>query len=712
MKTDLFRLEIEKGIATIWIDSQKDKMNIVSPSLIGDFENVFEEVANNKDVIGAVLISGKKDFIAGADIKSFKGNKVGDFQPFSRKGHELLQKIEDSKKPIVSAIHGTCYGLGVELSLACNARVCTNDSKTKLALPEVKLGLLPGGGGTQRLPRLVGLQASLDMMLTGKNIFPFKAKKIGLVDEVVHHSKLHKAAKKIVLDIADNNFKRKKLKKSLVTKLLDGTSIGRSIVFSQAKKTVLKLTKGNYPAPLEIIECAKIGLQKGMKAGYEAEVIKFEELILSDVSFALRNLFFITTDKKKNPYKVELKNTEKIGVIGAGFMGEGITEVSINSGMDVILKDLDDKIIHQARKNIWKNLSRKVKRRQMSKVLAKTTAQRAIGQLDYKGFDKVDVVVEAIVENMSVKKKLIKELEGICNEDFIFATNTSSLPLTEMSEDAKKPENVVGMHYFSPVTKMPLLEIIKTSKTSNQAIATCYEIGKRQGKTCIVVNDAPGFYVNRILCPYLLEALILIEEGVRIEQIDRALKNMGMPVGPVALIDEVGIDVGVHVMSGNMTDLIKDRDGIKLNHSMPKMLEAGLEGRKSKKGFYHYVSKKGKVKKGKVNEGVYQYFDSPNVKKISDKEITERCILILLNEAVWALEEGIIENVTDGDIGGVFGIGFLPWSGGPFSYMNQMGLSNILDKMKHYQNLYGNKFEPRPMLVEMAEKNEKFELFT
>ena len=663
IKSDLFRLEIDEGIATIWIDSQKDKMNIVSPSLIGDFENVFKEIETNEDIIGAILISAKKDFIAGADIKSFKGEKVGDFQPFSRKGHELLQKIEDSKKPIVSAIHGTCYGLGVELSLACNSRVCSNDSKTKLALPEVKLGLLPGGGGTQRLPRLVGLQASLDMMLTGKNIFPSKAKRIGLVDEVVHQSKLHKAAKKIVLSIIKNNFQRKKVKKSFTVKLLDGTSLGRSVVFSQAKKTVLRLTKGNYPAPIEIIECVKIGLQKGLNAGYEAEVIKFEELILSNVSSALRNLFFTTTEKKKNPYKVDLKNTQKIGVIGAGFMGEGITEVSINSGMDVLLKDLDDEMIHQARKNIWKNLNRKVKRRQMSKVSAKTTAQKAVGQLDYKGFNNIDVVVEAIVENMTVKKKLIKELESICKDDFIFASNTSSLPLTEMSEEAKKPENVVGMHYFSPVTKMPLLEIIKTNKTSEQAIATCYEIGKRQGKTCIVVNDAPGFYVNRILCPYLLEALILIEEGVRIEQIDKALKNLGMPVGPVALLDEVGIDVGVHVMSGNMTDLIKDRDGIKLNYSMPKMLEDGLSGRKSKKGFYNYVKKKGKVKKGKVNEGVYKYFDSPVAKKINDKEITERCILILLNEAVWALEEGIIENITDGDIGGVFGIGFLPWSG-------------------------------------------------
>ena len=254
IKSDLFRLEIEEGIATIWIDSQKDKMNIVSPSLIGDFENVFKEIETNEDIIGAILISAKKDFIAGADIKSFKGEKVGDFQPFSRKGHELLQKIEDSKKPIVSAIHGTCYGLGVELSLACNARVCSNDSKTKLALPEVKLGLLPGGGGTQRLPRLVGLQASLDMMLTGKNIFPSKAKRIGLVDEVVHQSKLHKAAKKIVLSIIKNNFQRKKVKKSFTVKLLDGTSLGRSVVFSQAKKTVLRLTKGNYPATIEIID--------------------------------------------------------------------------------------------------------------------------------------------------------------------------------------------------------------------------------------------------------------------------------------------------------------------------------------------------------------------------------------------------------------------------------------------------------------------------
>ena len=261
MGNDLFRLEIEKGIATIWIDSKKDKINIVSPSLISDFEEIFNEVNQNDQIQGAILISAKKDFIAGADIKSFKGEKVGDFQPTSRKGHAMLQAIEDCRKPIVAAIHGTCYGLGTEISLACHARICTDDTKTKMALPEVKLGLLPGAGGTQRLPRLVGLATSLDIMLTGKNVYAYPAKKIGLVDEVVHHSKLHRAAKTLVTKMISGKFQRKPIKKSLVEKLLD-SSLGRGIVFSQARKKTLKATKGNYPAPIAIIDCVEIGLKK------------------------------------------------------------------------------------------------------------------------------------------------------------------------------------------------------------------------------------------------------------------------------------------------------------------------------------------------------------------------------------------------------------------------------------------------------------------
>ena len=402
MNNDFFRLEIENGIATIWIDSKNDKMNIVSPTLIGDFEEVFNEVNQNNQIQGAILISAKKDFIAGADIKSFKGEKVGDFQPTSRKGHAMLQAIQDSKKPIVAAIHGTCYGLGTEISLACHARICTDDTKTKMALPEVKLGLLPGAGGTQRLPRLVGLAKSLDIMLTGKNVFAYPAKKMGLVDEVVHHSKLHRAAKTLVSKMNNGKFQRKPIKKSLVEKLLD-SSLGRGVVFSQARKKTLKATKGNYPAPIAIIECVEAGLKKGLKNGYEKEVVLFEELMLSDVSKALRNLFFTTTEKKKNPYNVKPKNTDRIAVLGAGFMGGGITDVSVNNGMDVILKDLSEDMIQSSKSTIWKGLKRKLKRKQLKDTEAKTIVQRAVGQTDFKGFQGVDVVIEAIVENMEIK---------------------------------------------------------------------------------------------------------------------------------------------------------------------------------------------------------------------------------------------------------------------------------------------------------------------
>lgn len=708
MNNDFFRLEVKDGIATIWIDSKKDKMNIVSPTLMGDFDQIFNEIASNNEIKGAILISAKKDFIAGADIKSFTGEKVGDFQPTSRQGHKMLDQIQYSKKPIISAINGTCYGLGTEISLACHGRICSDDPRTKIALPEVKLGLLPGAGGTQRLPRLVGLQKSLDIMLTGKNIFPYPAKKMGLVDEVVDKSKIHRAAKAMINKIISKGPIQRKVKKSLVNKILDHTSIGRSVVYSQARKKVLQQTKGNYPAPIEIINCVETGLKKGLKAGYEKEVLQFEQLMISDVSKALRNIFFTMTEKKKNPYSTEPRNTDRFAVLGAGFMGAGITDVSINKGMDVILKDLNEEVVSNAKKNIWKNIFKKVKRKQIKETQAKSVIQKAIGQTSFEGFQNVNIVIEAIVENMEVKKNVIKQLEGVCKDDFIFASNTSSLPLTEMSEAAKKPENVIGMHYFSPVPKMPLLEIIKTAKTSEETLSTCYDLGIKQGKTCIVVNDMPGFYVNRILCPYLIEALLMIEEGVSIEDIDGAITKLGMPIGPITLLDEVGIDVGAHVMSGNMADLLKGREGFKINHSMPKMFEAGLHGRKSKKGFYNYNEKKGRLKKSSPNQDVYNYFGNPKSNKLSSEEITERTMLMLLNEAVWCLEDNILQNAKDGDIGAVLGVGFLPWSGGPFSYMNLLGIDHVVERMQHYAKIHGPKFNPRPMLIEMAKNGKTF----
>ena len=705
MQNDFFNIEIEDGIATIWLDFKKEKMNIVSPDLIGNFNEVFELLNNDASIKGGIIISAKPDFIAGADIKSFNAEKEGDFQEISKKGHQILNVIEHNKKPIVAAIHGTCYGLGTEISLACHGRICSDDPRTKLALPEVKLGLLPGGGGTQRLPRLVGLQKSLDMMLTGKNIYPKQAKRMGLVDEVVNKNKLQRAAIKMVNSIVEKGPLQRKVKKSLFNKLLDDTLLGRKLVFKKAKEKVMHLTQGNYPAPVEIINCVEIGLNNGLEKGYEAEVEKFEQLMLSDVSKALRGLFFNMTDKKKNPYNAAPKELDRIAVLGTGFMGAGIADVSINNKIDVILKDLDENIVTAAKKGIWKNINKKIKKKQISDTEGKSIIQRAVGQTDFKGFNNVNIVIEAIIENMDIKKKVIQELETHCKEDFIFASNTSSLPLTEMAKAAKRPENVVGMHYFSPVPKMPLLEIIKTDQTSEETLATCFELGMRQGKTCIVVNDAPGFYVNRILAPYINEVLLMLEEGAKIETIDKALKKKGMPVGPIVLLDEVGIDVGAHVMSGDMTDFVTQRDGVTMSKGLPNMFEAGLYGKKNKKGFYKYNEK---GKKTGVNEEVYQYFGNPPKKEFELDYICDRSISLLLNEEVMCLEEGIIADTIDGDLGGVFGIGFLPWSGGPFSYINKVGAKKIVDRMKEFESELGPKFKPRPMLEKYANENLKF----
>ena len=702
MQNDFFNIQIEEGIATIWLDFKKEKMNIVSPSLIGNFNEVFELLNNDTTIKGGIIISAKPDFIAGADIKSFKAEKEGDFQEISKEGHQILNIIENSKKPIIAAIHGTCYGLGTEISLACQGRICSDDPRTKLALPEVKLGLLPGGGGTQRLPRLVGLQKSLDMMLTGKNIYPKQAKRMGLVDEVVNKNKLHRAAVKMINTVIEKGPIQRKVKKSLFNKILDDTLLGRKLVFKKAKEKVMYLTQGNYPAPVEIINCVEIGLTKGLEKGYEAEVERFEQLMLSDVSKALRSLFFNMTDKKKNPYNAAAKELDRIAVLGTGFMGAGIADVSVNNKIDVLLKDLDENIVTAAKKGIWKNINKKIKKKQISEIEGKSIIQRAIGQTNFEGFSNVNIVIEAIIENMDIKKKVIQELETHCKEDFIFASNTSSLPLTEMAKAAKRPENVVGMHYFSPVPKMPLLEIIKTDQTSEETLATCFELGMRQGKTCIVVNDAPGFYVNRILAPYINEVLLMIEEGAKIETIDKALKKKGMPVGPIVLLDEVGIDVGAHVMSGDMTDFVTQREGVTMSEGLPKMFEAGLYGKKNKKGFYKYNDK---GKKTGVNEEVYQYFGNPPKKDFELDYICDRSISLLLNEAVMCLEEGIISDTIDGDLGGVFGIGFLPWSGGPFSYINKVGAKSIVDRMKEFESQLGPKFKPRPMLEKYAQEN-------
>ncbi|MCB0509069.1 MAG: enoyl-CoA hydratase/isomerase family protein, partial [Bacteroidetes bacterium] len=664
---DFFSIEKNpNGVCTIWFDQKKEKVNKVSPEILTLFDEVYEDLQNDNSIQAFVLTSKKKDFIAGADIEMFQRVKQkGDFEPITRKGHELLNKIANSKKPIVAAIHGNALGAGLEIALACQARILSNDKSTKVALPEVKLGLLPGGGGTQRLPRLVGLQAALDMILTGKNVFAMPALKMGLADKVVHVSALQAAAQKFALELVSKPIKRERneinldtikkgipaLQKALTGLVLEAPLLNK-IVFDQAKKMVDKQTQGNYPAPYKILECVEIGWNQGMEKGLDAEATKFEELILSPVSRQLINIFFAMTDKKKNPYDEKLiKKVHRMGMIGAGFMGAGIAEVSLNDDIHVLLKDINQDMISAAYKTIYNDYNKRVSKKAMTKIELEEKMALLSGSLNYEDLDNQEIVIEAVFEDLKLKQSILKDVETFAKPNTIFASNTSALPIRHIAEKSKNPELVIGMHYFSPVPKMPLLEIIKTDKTADWVIATCFDVGVRQGKTVIVVHDGPGFYTTRILAPLMNEAQLLLDEGGDILQIDKEMNKFGFPVGPITLADEVGIDVGAHIMSGElMEELLANRPKFKVSKTLLEISKAGYKGRKNKKGFYKY-DEKGKKVSGQIDAEIYSFYGGNSRKKFDANDIHMRCAFAMVNEAALCLQEGIIENPLDGDIG-------------------------------------------------------------
>ncbi|MGZ3578682.1 MAG: fatty acid oxidation complex subunit alpha FadJ, partial [Syntrophales bacterium] len=660
-------IEKENGVAVVWMDQPGEKVNKISIDLVDKFKTMLDGLEADKAVRAIVLISRKPDnFIAGADIEKFKDiTSAAEAEMLSRQGHALLNRMEAFPKPIVAAMHGATLGGGLEVALACHYRIASDDPKTVLALPEVKLGLLPGGGGTQRLPRLVGLQAALDMMLTGRNIYPRQAKKMGLVDDLIHPYGLLQAAKKAALALADQPLKRKK-RQTLLAELVESTSLTRSVVYKKATKLVQKQTWGNYPAPFKIIECVKTGMEKGPAAGMEAERKKFGELVVSPQTRELIQIFLSMTAMKKNPLKDRVRPVKKIGVLGAGLMGTGIANVSATNKMEVFLKDVSHDAVGQGERAIWQDLDGKVKKKSLSPFQRDLTFSLITGTTDYRGFEKADLIIEAVFEDLELKRKILAETEAAIREDAIFASNTSSLPIGDIAAGARRPEQVIGMHYFSPVPKMPLLEIIVTKRTADWVKATALDVGIRQGKTVIMVNDGPGFYTTRILAPLLNEALEVINEGGDIKEIDMAMRQFGYPVGPIALMDEVGIDVGAHV-SKVLGPLFALRSA-EPNTAMEKLLQAGYKGRKNNRGFYLYGDRSGKVKKV-VNEEIYELLGGPKRRKFDTQEIQNRLSLAMINEAALCLQEGILQSPRDGDIGAVFGLGFPPFLGGPFRYI-------------------------------------------
>lgn len=710
-KSRAMSLEVEDGVAIITMDLPNEPVNKLNRAVKDDFIDLMRRLDGDSSIQAAVLISGKADtFIAGADIEEFLEVKTAeDAERLSLDGQSLLDRIEQLRTPVVAAIHGACLGGGLETAMACAWRIGTDYPKTVLALPEVMLGLIPGAGGTQRLPALVGLRNALDMILTGRNVRAKKALQMGLLDELVHPSILRETAVKRAREIGRGEKKRSVGRRELTMAdlALEKNPAGRAIVFRQAREKVRKQTQGNYPAPPAAIEAVAAGYSLGREGGLSEEARLFGQMAVTAESRELIFLFFATSSLKKDTGVTgpapSPREVRRMGVLGTGFMGAGIAAVSAMQGIAVRFKDVDHDRVAKGLKSVHEVLSDRLRKRQITRTQFDDQMALVGGTVDYSGFRGVDLTIEAVFEDLALKHRVLKEAEAEMPARAVYASNTSSIPISRIAEASKRPERVLGMHFFSPVHKMPLLEIIVTPITSPEVTVTAVALGKRLGKHVIVVNDAPGFYTTRILAAYMNEAGRLLDEGASIEAVDRALLEFGFPVGPITLLDEVGIDVGGKI-AGVLADAFGER--FASSESMQRVIAAGRTGRKGGKGFFLY-GKDGK--KGGVDQSIYEFLPTGTARAdVHPEEIQDRTVLAMVNEAVRCLEEGVLRSPRDGDVGAVFGLGFPPFRGGPFRYVDVESPEMVIRRLEALNSRFAPRFVPAALLLEMAERRRRF----
>ena len=676
-------------VVTLTFDQENSIANVFNEDMFAELNVQLDYIENNQKTIRGVIFKSAKPsiFIAGADLKSFADDPTPERISYLIKlGQNTFNRIEDLRITTVAAINGACLGGGYELALACDHRVATLDSSTKIGLPETMLGILPAWGGSTRLPRMIGIAGAMNIILAGKVVVPKLAYKYKMVDRVCHKENLDYVAKSYI-----HNGKKKYKKHTLNRFPL------KYIAKSKATKNVLKTTGGVYPAPLKAIDVMIQGLGVSRNESLKLEEKAFTELLNSDVASNLVNIFFLQERSKKTKSDKDFK-VNKTAVIGAGVMGAGIAQWISSRGIKVLLKDIKSEFVANGIKTISKLYSAAVSKRVMTKSEASSKLDNVTPITESLPMKTVDLVVEAAIERLDIKQNLFAELETLVRDDTILATNTSALSIVDVAEKMEHKERVVGIHYFNPVHKMKLVEVVKGECTSEETVLKATQFVKKTGKLPVIVKDSPGFLVNRILMPYLIEAVNLANADVGIERTDKLLRKFGMPMGPFRLIDEVGGDVCQHV-----ADDLLNRLETKFPNSnyLRDMISNNHLGKKTKKGFYKYS-------KGK-SSGISNKLPEPRInnKVFTDQEVVDRLVLIMVNEAVRCLEEEVVTSPKDVDFGMIMGTGWAPFRGGPISYCDKLGAMEIVKKLKMLAKI-DKYFAPCDMLIEYAENDKKF----
>ncbi|MBS1984166.1 MAG: enoyl-CoA hydratase/isomerase family protein [Bdellovibrionales bacterium] len=716
-----FKLDQEGDLAIVSFDLQGEKINKFFETPFTELDLILEKLktlASSKTIKAALFRSLKKNsFIVGADLNQVQKLKsVADAESASKQGQAIFSKIEDLAIPTMVAIDGPCMGGGTEFSLSCKYIVCSDSPKTVIGVPEVKLGFLPGWGGTYRLPKRVGLPAALDMILTGKSIRADKAGKMGLVDAVIPATIFVEKS----LELARTLAKTGKLpgakvrEMPLQEKLLTSNMLGRKIVFSQARQGVMKATRGNYPSPLRILDLLEHNFGKSREKYLKEEARGFAELWGTPESKSLVGLFFLSEDAKRNSGSslsseevAKLLPIKECAVLGAGVMGGGIASQTAASNIRTLIKDVNMDAVTKALAHARSLYDAELKKKRLKATDVDRRMGLIRGQVDYTSFRATDLVIEAIVENMEVKKKVFAELEGFVRPDCIIASNTSSLKLTEMAKAFKDPSRFVGLHFFNPVHKMPLVEVVTHAGTAPAVTARAVSFVKAIGKTPLVCKDGPGFIVNRLLMPWLNEAAYCLYEGYNFDDMEKALKKFGMPMGPFELIDEIGIDVAAkvaHILGDSLGERAKPVP------VMDRIVEAKRLGRKSGLGFYVWDKAGGKRVKPDT-EAVMKIIHpngAPAKPEYTMESIVRRTIFPMINEAAVILEEGLVTGPDQVDLGMIFGTGFPPFRGGLLRYADAIGLDKVVAELDRLATAHGARFQPSKALRDFAKNGGKF----